>query len=192
MILPEIYTDANAWVFNDKDMKANCVQFKGVTLHYTADRLVWRVLSSLNDRKLGYHFLIERNGDVIQTAKLSRTVSHAGRAEWRGHSPNDSHIAISLVSWGHLNHKHKSWTGEYVNGDEVEIRRALNGSYVPWDVATKEQESALWELLKWLVSKGIDSEHICGHDECCIPPGRKVDPGGVVSMPMVAIRKRLR
>jgi len=156
----------------------------GITVHYTASRSLEATHETLMIRGLNYHFIIERDGMIVQTAKLTHRVHHAGKASWQNRSPNRSHISIALLSWGLLDEDGKNWTGGQVHGADW---RRQGGAL--WDKATEPQEESLIKLCKWLVKRGIPSKGICGHDECCIPPGRKVDPGGITSFTMEELRQ---
>lgn len=159
----------------------------GVTVHYTADRDLDRTLRALQARGLGYHAIIDRDGTVYQTVPLTHGVWHAGKALWGQFSPNRSHLAISLLSWGELEAlapgAYQSWNGQTVSTDEVASRAGAH-----WDAATPAQEAALVDFLVWACQQGISAENICGHDECALPKGRKIDPGGVLSMTMEELR----
>src|SRR5512138_1274907 len=74
----------------------------GAVIHYTADRDEERVRRSLEQTQLCYHLIISRNGNVIQHAWLHRQTWHAGKAVWRGFSPNQRFLGIALMSWGGL------------------------------------------------------------------------------------------
>ena len=163
----------------------------GITIHYSADRNIDRVIKALSNKGLGYHFLIGNDGKIFQLTKLTNRVWHAGKAKWQGLSPNYEHIAISIISWGALSWDRLTWTGKQIEKKRTAIRPAINDVSVPWDIATLKQEKSLMKLLDWFVLKGIDPESICGHDECCIPWGRKIDPGGVLSEPVYRIRRLL-
>jgi len=162
----------------------------GVTIHYTADRKLERAVRSLKEKNLAYHLLITRGGEVIQMADLTKAVSHAGNASWRGFSPNKTHLSVALVSWGELKFdgsSYKAWNGTQLLPSEV---RTKDNRY--WDRATDEQEAALMKVLKWFVSDlNIDPLNICGHDECAIPAGRKSDPGHILSLTCLDIRTKL-
>lgn len=158
----------------------------GATVHYTASENLELTRAALVAKGLNYHFMIDRNGSVAQTANLGYRVNHAGRAIWRGQSPNRTHIAIALVSWGILTDPGVTWTGRDVPQDEV---RKWDGNL--WHSATVAQEKALWDLLSWLCDHGIDPRSVCGHDEACLPKGRKVDPGGVLLVTMPELREAL-
>ena len=158
----------------------------GVTIHYSADREVTRTVASLVQSGLGYHYLIGRNGTIYQLSNDTDALAHAGKAEWRGKSPNRNHVSICIMSWGKLaqkNGKFYSWSGVELPIEEVRLR---DNEY--WDKATEEQEAALMDILEHYVKRGVLPEDICGHDECALPRGRKSDPGGVLLMDMALLR----
>jgi N-acetyl-anhydromuramyl-L-alanine amidase AmpD len=167
----------------------------GITVHYTADRRVDRVMRALKDRNLNYHIIIDDNGHAIQTCDFKHGVSHAGRAEWMGHSPNRSHISVAVTSWGWLKpteNGFEAWTGAIIPKDEVRTSPGNIPGFLYWDKINPDQELALWRFLHWAVGHGIDPGHICGHDECATPKGRKNDPGGVLRNTMEEIRTQLK
>lgn len=157
----------------------------GVTVHYTADPNFDRVKAHMLSENVGYHFIIDREGKIHQTASLGRCVNHAGKALWNGQSPNRTHLAVAFLSWGLLNSDSKAWNGTSVVG-------AVKRDGHLWDPATRAQEVSLLDLLHWAMSEfGILASNLCGHDECALPKGRKTDPGGSLSKPMSHIRREL-
>jgi N-acetyl-anhydromuramyl-L-alanine amidase AmpD len=162
----------------------------GVTVHYTADPDANRVRRELQNMGLGYHLLIAEDGRVVQLTDMQRTVNHAGKAMWNGYSPNRTHLAVAFLSWGALETRKTglyTWRGDAVSAYDAVLR---HGKW--WMPATAKQEAALLVVLRWMVSKGISPDHVCGHDECALPPGRKQDPGGSLSLPMADIRSMLK
>lgn len=155
----------------------------GATVHYTASGTAISALSQEAVSGLGYHIIIDRDGSVVQTCYFDRRVSHAGKAEWNKFSPNLYHVAIAVVSWGLLDSDGKNYLGKMPEG-QIRLKYAKK-----WHAATVTQEVALVRLLAWLERNGMDRREMCGHDECCIPPGRKVDPGGTLSFTMAEYRR---
>lgn len=157
---------------------------RGVTVHYTANDSISATVNELSKKKLGYHFIIERDGTIYQCAGMGTRLAHAGRARWRDTLPNLDHIGVSLVSWGRVDRlsdkNMSSWCNRLVPKKEC-----LKKGKLWWHVATDAQKSSLRMLLKKLVSYGLPPENICGHDECCIGKGRKIDPGGVIDVPEI-------
>ena len=174
---------------------------QGVTVHYTADRNVARTVRALNERGLGYHVIIDRDGKVTQYAPFTHRLDHAGPSLWRDLSCNRWHIAVSLVSWGEVQAKgdklYAAWNGAELadkdaDGEDIRTRRCnVGGRMAHWDAATSRQVDELYRFLAWCVANGVDVENICGHDEAAMPPGRKVDPGGVLPVSMADLRGTL-
>lgn len=169
----------------------------GVVVHYTADRALEAGAAYLVSANLGYHLIVGRDGGIYQMTSLDRMAWHAGKAIWHGRSPNHHFLGVSLVSWGFLKQlpsgKFRSHTGADVDPDDVAQRPDnRHGIVQPWDAATPEQVTSLEEILQWCVTRGIDPDMVCGHDECALPPGRKADPGGVLPYAMSELRQRLK
>lgn len=199
--IPAIYPDAK--IIGDLDKSPGEFfkggQPRGIVVHYTADRDLARTIKSLKQQGLAYHLLIDRDGSVHQMSYLTTRVAHAGKAKWGGMSPNAAFLGVSLVSWGLLTffrneNRLVSWTGAPVDQAET-----LPGGIDPhdsnklyfWDCATTPQISALTDICIWFAERGILIKDICGHDECCIPPGRKIDPGGIFPFTMKDLREGL-
>jgi len=166
----------------------------GITVHYSADRDLHRVITWLSQQKLGYHLIIDREGLISQTCYFDKRVDHAGSAKWNNLSPNKHHISICLLSWGKLiktDNKYYDWTGKEIPFQDVAERPDLRGDSGCWDKATNKQESSLKSVLSWFITMGIKPDNICGHNEACIPEGRKQDPGGVLSFTMCSLRQSL-
>ena len=162
----------------------------GVTVHYTASANISATIKELASKNLGYHLIIDKDGEMYQCAPLWAQLYHAGRAKWLGLSPNRTHIAVALVSWGWLKNRgglQLSWSGRIIPEDQ---RREVRGLW--WEKATLDQEQTLFAFLKWAVANGIDTKNICGHDECALPAGRKMDPGGVLELSMAQVREITR
>ncbi len=170
---------------------------QGVTIHYTAGRSLAGSIEALKQRDLNYHLIIDRDGKITQTSFLRWRVNHAGKAIWNGVSPNQTHVAVCLVSWGELEEVtdkkgetiYTAWNGSIVR-DAVQ-RKDSFGNMSWWDSTTFIQENSLLGVLEWFVGCGINPMNICGHDEAALPKGRKRDPGGVLSLSMAQIRDRL-
>jgi N-acetyl-anhydromuramyl-L-alanine amidase AmpD len=126
MMLPDIYKGAQKLVTPLAMSAGPMLDVEGVTVHHTADTNVTRLIESLKAEGLGYHIIIDRDGTVIQTTYHSQRVNHAGTAKWLGHSPNRSHVAVSIVSWGSVTKKgnrYFAWNGAEVVATQVANRK---------------------------------------------------------------------
>lgn len=154
----------------------------GITIHYTADGDLDRVKREMQTQNVGYHFIVDREGLIHQTASLAKAVNHAGKAMWNGQSPNRTHLALAVLSWGLLNDDQRAWNGSQVKGTK------RKGQF--WDVASSKQERVTVNLIRGLMADfHITPANVCGHDECALPPGRKIDPGCVFTFTMPELRK---
>lgn len=167
----------------------------GITLHYLGSVNVVTAAQSLDASNLAYHIIIDKGGHAWQMADFKKRVNHAGVATWHGYSPNKSHLAIALASWGQLkfeSKKLKTWAGQVIPTDQAVYRAGNLGlAKTWWDPATHEQVETLMAVLKHFILDGIHPSNICGHDECALPSGRKQDPGGVLPFSMVELRNLL-
>ncbi len=159
----------------------------GVTVHVTADDSIERVRRTLKERHLGYHLVIDFDGKVTQLCYLDRRTNHAGPSNWRGNHCNEKFAAVALLGWGVLDKDDKTWTGEPV-GNAVTRPGNVGAGRFRWQPATAAQEKSLLDVLGWFRATGCDPANFCGHDEAAVPPGRKTDPGGALSMTMSQIR----
>lgn len=72
-----------------------------VVLHATAGATLAGAIETLRERGLGYHYLIDKNGDVWKGAPTLRLVGHAGDSVGP-HGPRVNGYSIG-VSWVNLN-----------------------------------------------------------------------------------------
>lgn len=168
----------------------------GATVHYSAHPSLDVTIKSEGERGFGYHLIFDRDGKAVQSCPLRQSLWHAGKAQWLGNSPNKTHLAFCLLGWGWLKHDKGmfySFSGQRVPSNEVELRPDnLTGDRHYWHMATPAQEEALLQALLWaMLMAGFTSEHVCGHDEAATPLGRKLDPGGMLSMTMPQLRAEL-
>lgn len=129
---------------------------EGIVIHYISDRYlnygddpysVDQIVQILIDYQLSYHYLIDREGNVISLVPLPYRAFHAGKSEWSGRNDcNDWMIGIALVG---------------MDGDNF----------------THEQYKALAILCARTITrwKKIRRQNIVGHEH--VAPDRKVDPG---------------
>lgn len=101
----------------------------------------------LRDLRVSSHFLIRRDGELVQFVPCDQRAWHAGVSQWRGRDNcNDFSLGIELEG-----------------ADEI-----------PYEDA---QYRALAELIATLIAAypGLSTDTITGHEH--IAPGRKTDPG---------------
>lgn len=103
--------------------------------------------AAIQTLKVSSHFLIRRNGELVQYVPLNQRAWHAGQSSYEGRERcNDFSIGIELEGQDDVPYDER----QYVN--LVKVVQALIASY-----------------------PGLSSDRIAGHSD--IAPGRKTDPG---------------
>ena len=125
---------------------------KHVIIHYTGMQSEIESIKRLKSpkSKVSCHYLINREGTVIQMVKDKNLAWHAGKSKWKQFTNlNYSSIGIELVNKGHK---------------------------FGYEKFTIKQIKSLIFLCKKLKKKyGIKNENFLGHSD--IAPLRKIDPG---------------
>tara|TARA_B100000963_G_scaffold347122_1_gene353079 strand:- start:181 stop:888 length:708 start_codon:yes stop_codon:yes gene_type:complete len=136
--------------FTKKNRKKDKIKF--VIIHYTGMQSAIESIKRLKNpkSKVSCHYLIKRNGDIIQMVKDSNVAWHAGKSKWKKLiNLNNNSLGIELVNKGHQ--------FGYQNFTSTQIR------------------SLIW-LCKKLKKKYLIKEgNFLGHSD--IAPLRKIDPG---------------
>jgi LysM repeat protein len=151
---PPTLEDLNiSWVpslnFNERPDPSNITT---IVVHATANSTLVGVISWFRNPTayVSAHYVIGKDGKIVQMVKEKDRAWHAGRSEWRGVAGvNDYGLGIELVN--------------------------LNDGQDPYPEA---QYQSLLKLCQALVHKyNISAEDIVGHYQ--ISPGRKTDPRGL-------------
>lgn len=133
---------------------ARAKKLSHIVLHYTNMESAQAALERMCDpeAKVSAHYLIHRDGQIVQMIDESRRAWHAGVSSWQGESDmNSASIGIELDHKGHDEQGHMS-------------------------VFPEVQRQALYALLKDIIDRNnLDPRHVIGHSD--IAPGRKIDPG---------------
>jgi len=171
--------------------------FRGAVVHYTAGHCETEqdAVNLLRSEKQWAYWLIGPTGKIYATHPLNRWGYHAGPSHWPalGSGVSQHLLGIEVLNAGKLDNNRKSWFGRTYPADRCRTvpkkDNVAAGIYVKY---TEAQERALTELLLWLKNNDpnrFDLNLVLGHDE--VSPGRKVDPGGALSMTMPEYRKYL-
>lgn len=91
--------DGKGWFAHRERMKGAPIDT--VVLHSTAGSTLAGAISTLRERGLGYHYLIDKNGEIWKGAPTLRQVGHAGESVGP-HGPSVNGYSIG-VSWVNLN-----------------------------------------------------------------------------------------
>jgi len=148
--------------FNLPKRVKNSIKF--IIIHYTGMKKESVAIKRLQDPKsrVSSHYLIKRNGEIINLIPDLFEAWHAGVSSWKNFkSLNKNSIGIEITNPGHQ-HGYKKFS--------------------------KKQIFSLQKLLKILLKKyKIKKKYILGHSD--ISPGRKKDPGEKFPWEMLAKNK---
>ncbi|MBW3098609.1 N-acetylmuramoyl-L-alanine amidase [Pseudohoeflea coraliihabitans] len=160
-----------------------------IVMHYTAGGAAAgtvRYFASPGARASA-HFVVSRQGAIVQQVACDRAAWHAGRSRWRGIDGLNAHsIGVELANWGLLQRGPDgfvSHAGVAVDRGRVAIAAHRNGpaEALAWERFAPVQVEAAAELVAALMARyGLGEEAIIGHDD--IAPGRKIDPGPAFDM----------
>jgi N-acetylmuramoyl-L-alanine amidase len=141
----------------------------------------WRNL----DNGVCAHFVIERDGTIIQCRPCNRTAGHAGASKW-SHSGsiyyglNSCSIGIELANGG------DSYPQKFSKLKPTVAKHKHGGPMTEWETYPPEQIEACHRLAAVLCDR-YKLDAIVGHDD--ISPGRKTDPGPAADEFMATMRK---
>tara|TARA_Y100000590_G_scaffold321166_1_gene363613 strand:+ start:255 stop:737 length:483 start_codon:yes stop_codon:yes gene_type:complete len=134
------------------DKRPKGTKIKSIIIHYTGMKTFEDAYKRLCDKnsKVSSHYLIGRDGKIINLVDEKNRAWHAGVSRWKGiDNLNNISIGIELENPGH----------EF--------------GYIPF---SKKQMNALIFLCKKLKNKyEIEEDWVLGHSD--ISPDRKLDPG---------------
>lgn len=149
--------------------------------HYTAgDSLESCVKWFQKKDGVSAHFVIGRDGRVVQMVKLCDRAWHAGTSAWKGISGvNHFSVGIEICNWGILKKKgdnYYCWPKNYsaiFNGNNP--FKDKTGGY--WESYSEKQIRSVIEVSKSILEQfpNIVLDDVVGHEH--IAPGRKTDPG---------------
>jgi N-acetyl-anhydromuramyl-L-alanine amidase AmpD len=129
-----------------------------------------------NPKKVSAHYVIGKDGRVVQMVPLNRAAHHAGSSSLAGcrGGVNRCSIGVEIVNWGKLTKRGNAFythTDKLYTGPSPVLARNQF-----WEPFTDAQYDSLVRLTHYLLSNYPTITHITGHED--IAPGRKNDPGG--------------
>lgn len=150
----------------------------------------WRSQKCLKD-DIGAHFIIDRDGEILQTRACNRTISHAGKSKWVDPKTGKSYsflnscsIGIELANAGSAVDRLGEEKLQFYSG-QCSMKHRNENVIRNWENYTKQQIDSVIKLLGALLDR-YKLDDITGHD--CVSPDRKTDPGP--SFPMLTVRER--
>lgn len=161
-----------------------------LTIHFTGGPNAKGAINALTNgaakAKVSAHLVVDRDGSVTQLLPFNVVGWHVGVAKpGRGNSQS---IGIEMVNCGLLA---KSGAGGYVErlgntkikDSDVIIAKHKNGlsGELPWQVYPLAQYNAMVGIAR-AICQTYGIKIIVGHDDVCVPLGRKIDPGPAWNM----------
>lgn len=161
---------------------------KGIVWHYTGADNAKGSVSWLCNRtaKVSAHLVLAQDGSIVQLAPFNVKTWHAGPSKWGKFSMLNGHfIGIEMANCGPLK---KMADGSYraeLGGTKFAAKDVVLAAhkFTPkveraWDDYPAAQLERAFELMAVLTATyKIPAANQTGHDDVCIPKGRKVDPG---------------
>jgi N-acetylmuramoyl-L-alanine amidase len=128
------------------------------------------------------HFVIDRDGAVIQISDTDMITWHAGKSFWRGISGLNSHaIGLEIANYGYWRPGiQPSTQAQAESAGWLKARHKNGGQELLWEPYPAAQMDAVAELTTWILKTYPSIREIVGHDD--ISPGRKSDPGPAFPM----------
>lgn len=128
-----------------------------IVIHYTQSLSIEGTISwfKMKESKVSAHYVVGRDGRVVQMVREEMVAWHAGRSAMDPHTlPKPLEPNVNGFSIG------------------IELVGTMDSGF------TDRQLASLYALLELLVVKyAIPPERVVGH--CHVSPGRKIDPDGV-------------
>jgi len=153
---------------------------EGCVIHYTAGGINSDTWLTNPQAKASAHFIVRRDGSILQLVDTDVKAYHAGSSSWRGKkSCNNFLLGIEIENWGKVKKVGdkfytylKDWTYELPSRYPTPVE--ANGEW--WEPFTEEAIESTAALAKWMMETyKITTDDFPGHND--VSPGRKIDPG---------------
>ncbi|MGL5734400.1 MAG: N-acetylmuramoyl-L-alanine amidase [Beijerinckiaceae bacterium] len=119
------------------------------------------------------HFVIERDGTIIQMVRCDRKAFHAGQSTWEGRKfCNSFSIGIEIVNPGKLDKDGKAYFGKATT-DPISRKKTKEHGDGYWLDYTPEQIEATKALCRAIMIEYPDCNEVTTH--WAVSPGRKID-----------------
>lgn len=174
--------DGNQVEYVETPNKSGPINPLYLIMHYTAGVSCSEAVNWLSNKiaKASAHFVIGRDGKIVQLVPLNRRAWHAGKSEWgQLKSLNKYSIGIEMVNAGKLTKRADevwvNWSNKVIPDNEVSLLTHKNETReAGWQNYTEDQINASIEVALAIHEK-YELTDILGHDD--IAPDRKIDPG---------------
>lgn len=147
-----------------------------IVIHCTEGSSAVSATSTLRERGLSIHYLIERNGNLIKYYSEQLLAQHAGHSRIK--NINERSIGIELVNWGEVKKKRNTFYAGHHFTRAYDLSQfgqpvLVQGKY--WAPYSEKQMETLVKLTTDILSRHhqITLTKIVGHEEIA----KKKDPG---------------
>lgn len=149
-----------------------------------------------NDAKVSVHFVVERDGTIVQQVPTNRRASHAGKSSYHGEADcNGFALGIEIVNPGKMEavrgrvDQARAWWGQVFSADDfpIEARQTPEHGHGLWMEYPPEQIAAVVKLLEALFREIKTLKDIRTH--WYVSPGRKTDTNPL--FPLGAVRAKV-
>jgi N-acetyl-anhydromuramyl-L-alanine amidase AmpD len=125
----------------------------GILVHQTGGTSAASAFSSYASGAAGAHFLIDKDGTIYQTARVTQKTWHVGRLQARCVAENRCTAPKKWDPRGtHTNESAKSWPDRYPSNEDsigIELVGRFDAGTKKYETVTTEQNASL----KWLVDE---------------------------------------
>lgn len=158
-----------------------------LVIHFTAGAAgqssidYWRKLN----KGICAHFVIERNGELIQCRPCDKTAGHAGSSRWKDPKTKYTYIALNQCTIGiELANGGDAFPDRFSTLTPTVAKHKHHAQAKPWETYPEAQILKCMELAAVLV-KRYNLDDVVGHED--VSPYRKSDPGP--AFPMQRLRE---
>lgn len=131
------------------------------------------------------HFVIERDGTIIQCRPCDRTAGHAGTSKWKDPNTGITYYGLNACSIGiELANGGDAFPDKFSQLPPTLAKHKNGGPARQWETYPAPQLAACTALSKALVLR-YNLDDLIGHED--IAPNRKSDPGP--AFPMANLRE---
>jgi N-acetylmuramoyl-L-alanine amidase len=171
------FPDWVEWAASPNHYPRRASEITAIIYHYTAGGSQESMVKYFQDTasKVSAHYVLGRDGKIVQMVPLDQAAWHAGVSTLGGVSAvNHFSIGIEICNWGRLTKKGDKFYVE--KGEPYGGPTPVHADGAYWEPYTDAQFKSLARLTNELLAK-YPIKHITGHSDIALPKGRKIDPG---------------
>jgi N-acetylmuramoyl-L-alanine amidase len=153
-----------------------------LVIHYTAGASAMSSIDWWKKLNNGVcaHFVIDRDGTILQCRPCNRSAGHAGSSEWKDPNTGITYFGLNSCSIGiELANGGDVYPDKFTTLTPILAKHKNGGPEKRWEAYDPRQIAACKELSKVLVER-YKLDDVVGHED--IAPKRKTDPGPAFPM----------